>query len=59
MGNAILLAVTGDTEIEIGIADFGRSAYGATMQRLGFVALGAFESLPPRRDASPVTRLVD
>ncbi len=59
MRDAIFLAVTRDTEVEIWIAQFRRSANCAFVQWLGFAPRLASKTFAPRRDFTAVPRLVN
>ena len=59
MRHAILFAVAGDPEIEIGIAQLGRAANCAFVERLGFAARFDFKPLAPRRDFVTMARVMN
>src|SRR5436189_2250342 len=59
MRHAVLLAVASHAKIEVWIAQFGRAAHGAFVERLGFASRTARVALSSLRDFAAVPSIVN
>lgn len=59
MGHTVLFTVTRNTKLEVRIAQFGRAAHRAFVQRLGFASRTLRVALSPRRHLAAMAGIVN